>query len=142
MPTTSLAPRTGRAGAPRGDAALTVAFAAPTAQVLLVRVTGDLDLASAPELDHRVRAELSRRRARRLVMDLSGLQFLGLSGVAVFERLRRGAAAEGTGMILVGLRTAAERALQFAGVLERFPRYPDLPSALGAAGGPDRQASS
>jgi hypothetical protein len=63
-------------------------------------------------------------------MDLSGLQFLSLQGTAVFERLRRGAAADGTGVILVGLSAAGARALRFTGVLERFPRHADLPTAL------------
>lgn len=102
----------------------------PASGVVLATVEGELDLATAPELDIRVRAELCRRRPRWLVMDLSGLQFLGLHGTAVFERLRRGAGADGVGMILAGLPAAGERALRFAGVLERFPHRADLPTAL------------
>lgn len=79
----------------------------PVSCVLLATVEGGLNLATAPEPDTRVRAELRRRGPHWLVMDLSGLQFLGLQGTAVFERLRRGAAADGTGVILVGLSPPA-----------------------------------
>ncbi len=129
MLTTSPAP-----GAFRGGTTLTVTFSVPVSRVLLATVEGGLNLATAPELDTRVRAELRRRGPHWLVMDLSGLQFLGLQGTAVFERLRRGAAADGTGVILVGLSATGERALRFTGVLERFPRHTDLPTALIVAG--------
>jgi hypothetical protein len=88
MLTTSLEP-----GASRGGTTLTVKFSVPVSRVLLATVEGGLNLATAPELDTRVRAELRRRGPHWLVMDLSGLQFLGLQGTAVFERQRRGAAA-------------------------------------------------
>ena len=113
-----------------GKSALTVRLTAPLPRVLLATVEGDLDLTTASKLNDRVRAELSRRRPRWLVMDLSGLRFLGLQGTAVVERLRRTAAADDIGTILVGLSPACERALQFTGVLERFLRYADLPTSL------------
>jgi anti-sigma B factor antagonist len=137
MLTTSLAP-----GASCGGTTLTVRFSVPVSRVLLATVEGGLNLATAPELDTRVRAELRRREPHRLVMDLSGLEFLGLQGTAVFERLRRGAAADGTGVILVGLSAAGERALRFTGVLERFPRHTDLPAALIVAGRGHRRPSA
>jgi anti-anti-sigma regulatory factor len=73
------------------------------------------------------------RRPRRLLVDLGRLGFLGLQGIAVFERLRRHALAAGTDVGLVALSPAGRRALQFAGVLPAFDRYPDVASALAAA---------
>jgi anti-sigma B factor antagonist len=128
MPTSSLTQ-----GESCGKSALTVHFTTPVARVLLATVEGDLDLTTASTLDDRVRAELRGRRLRWLVMELSGLRFLGPQGTAVVERLRRAAAADGIDMILVGLSPACERALQFTGVLDRFIRYADLRAALTVA---------
>ncbi len=113
---------------------LTMTFVAPCPGVLVAAVRGELDLASAPELDTKVRAELHRHRPRSLVLDLSGLEFLGVHGTAVFERLRRRCAVSEIRLSLVAVPPAGERALRFAGLLTRFDRHPDLGAALAAAG--------
>lgn len=112
---------------------LTIAFAEPAPGVLLVTVDGELDLASAPELDARVRHEVHERQPRRLIVDLARLRFLGLHGIAVFERLRRNPVTIGSGIALVALPPAGRRALEFTGVLPMFDRYPDVATALRAA---------
>jgi anti-sigma B factor antagonist len=114
---------------------LTVAFTTPESQVLLATVKGDLDLSTAPVLDNRVRSELRRRSPGVLVMDLAGLQFLGLHGTAVLERIRRRATADGIGLILVAVPAVGERALHFAGVLDRFSHHADLTTALAVTAG-------
>jgi|SRR5690242_15915654 anti-anti-sigma factor len=121
------------AGAPP----LVVAFVVLEPDVLVVRVSGELDLATAPELDARVRCEVDERRPARLLIDLSRLRFLGLHGIAVFERIRRRAVASHTDVVLVDLPAAGSRALEFAGVLSSFARSPDVATAL-AAGRPAR----
>ena len=120
---------------------LDIVFSAPAPGVLLVAVGGKLDLASAPELDARVRYEMQRRKPRRLLLDLAHLGFLGLHGVAVFDRLRRHAVRAGIDLGLVALRPAGRRALEFAGVLPAFDRYPDVATALAAAGRSTRAAT-
>lgn len=113
---------------------MTVSFDVPVPTVLVATVAGVLDLTTAPELDSQVRTELDRRRPGRLVVDLSGLQFLSPRGTAVLERLRRVGAASGMGVSLAALPPVGERALRFVGVLTHFDLYADLATALAAAG--------
>jgi anti-sigma B factor antagonist len=115
------------------EPAMTVVFDRPVPTVLVAKVVGNLDLATAPELDNQVRSELDRMRARRLVVDLSGLQFLSPRGTAVLERLRRAGAARGTILSLAALPPVGERALRFVGALTHFDRHADLTSAVAAA---------
>jgi anti-sigma B factor antagonist len=103
---------------------LVVAFRTPAPGVLVASVSGKLDLASAPELDRQVREELGRVRPRRLVLDLAQLHFMGLHGIAVFERLRRAATADGIAVSLAAVPPAGARALEFAGVLRWYEREP------------------
>ena len=134
-------PRTGRPHAspprrphlPDGPPQLTVAFATPEVGVLLVQLSGELDLATAPDLDARVRHEMVERRPYYLIIDLWRLRFLGLQGVAVFERIRRRAIGMNARVSLVRLSAAGARALNFAGVLSSFECCPDVATALAAA---------
>jgi anti-sigma B factor antagonist len=112
---------------------LTVAFTTPEIGVLVVRVSGELDLATAPDLDARVRREAAERCLLHLIIDLSGLRFLGLQGIAVFERIRRRAVARHVRVSLVRLSASGARALDFAGVLSSFECCPDVATALAAA---------
>jgi len=116
-----------------GPPQLAVAFTTPEIGVLVVRVSGELDLATAPDLDARVRHEVAERRPHHLILDLRRLRFLSLQGVAVFERTRRRAVAMHARLSLVGLSAAGARALDFAGVLSLFECCPDVSTALAAA---------
>jgi anti-sigma B factor antagonist len=54
----------------------------PGKDVAVLAVTGELDLATAPRLESAFR-RLVARRPRLVVIDLSGVAFLGSSGLAV-----------------------------------------------------------
>jgi anti-sigma B factor antagonist len=105
-------------------------FASPRPGVLVVRVSGELDLAGAPQLDAELQHEVHEREPALLVVDLSRLHFLGLQGVAVFERLRRRTRAAGIDLNLVALPPTGARALEFAGILWHYDVYPDVGAAL------------
>lgn len=68
-------------GLPR-SAALTVDARWPDRRVAVLAVTGELDLATAPRLEAALR-RLAARRPRLVVIDLTGVVFLGSSGLAV-----------------------------------------------------------
>ncbi len=111
---------------------LAITSTTPAPGVLVVTLRGELDLASAPGLDAQLRRAVALQAPYRLILDLSGLRFLGLQGIAVFERIRRWTGTARAGMALVGLPPAGERALRYTGVLDRFDRYPDVATALAA----------
>ncbi len=76
-----------------------------------------------------MRNEILRGRPRPVVLDLSGVAFLGVHGTAVLERLRRHATAIVTMLCLVAISPAGRRALELAGFPAEFD-HPDLATAL------------
>jgi len=99
-----------------------VTFEVPVPGLLRARVRGELRPDAARELHWRVEDELLHRHPRRLVIELSGVRFLGLHGIAVLDRLRRGTGCRRLEVTLGDVSPTAERALRLAGVLDRFER--------------------
>jgi anti-anti-sigma factor len=61
--------------------------------VVVVRVRGEVDTATAPQMGQAIDAQLSRRR--RVVLDLSEVEFMDLHGLAVLMRASRRTRVEG-----------------------------------------------
>jgi anti-sigma B factor antagonist len=100
---------------------LTVVDEEPQPGVLVVRLTGWLDLATAPGAEARLQELLDTRTPQSIVLDLSRTEFLGSAGVAVLLRVRRWALAQGSEPpCLVGLTAGARRTLHGLGLLEMF----------------------
>lgn len=110
---------------------LTVAVDEPRSGVLVARLTGWLDLATAPDAEVLLQELLDTHTPRSIVLDLSRTEFLGSAGVAVLLRLRRRALARGCGPpCLVGLTGSARRTLHGLGLLEMFSTADDVPAAM------------
>jgi anti-anti-sigma factor len=110
---------------------LRVAVEEPRPGVLVVRLTGWLDLATAPGAEEELQELLETRSPRSIVLDLGRTEFLGSAGVAVLLRLRRGALARGcTTPCLVGLTPTARRTLHGLGLLEMFSTAEDVQAAM------------
>ncbi len=110
---------------------LTVVVDEPRSGVLVARLTGWLDLATAPDAEVRLQELLDTRAPRLIVLDLSRTEFLGSAGVAVLLRLRRRALARGCGSpCLVGLTGCARRTLHGLGLLGMFSTADDVPAAM------------
>lgn len=106
---------------------LTVTADEPQPGVLVVRVTGWLDLATAPDLEAALHELVEARDLRTVVLDLERTEFLGTAGVAVLLRLRRRTLARGWGPPrIVGLTGSARRTLRTLGMLEMFPDADDV----------------
>jgi anti-anti-sigma factor len=61
--------------------------------VVVVRVRGEVDTATAPQMGQAIDAQLARRR--RVVLDLSEVEFMDLHGLAVVMRASRRTRVEG-----------------------------------------------
>jgi anti-anti-sigma factor len=61
--------------------------------VVVVRVRGEVDTATAPQMGQAIDAQLARRR--RVVLDLSEVEFMDLHGLAVLMRASRRTRVEG-----------------------------------------------
>jgi anti-anti-sigma factor len=68
---------------------LRITFVDQDPRDLVVHVAGHLDLATAPRLDDHLRERLGCAPPRRILLDLSQLDFIGGAGVAVLLRLHR-----------------------------------------------------
>jgi anti-sigma B factor antagonist len=121
----SIAP-TARARAPR-PAVDGIEFRSEriSSSLVIVYVRGDVDLSTMPALREHVRSQIAGNR--KLVLDLSELDFIGTDGLAVLADLdaRDGAA----GWALVGGR-AVNRLLRAADLSTRYRAFDSLDSAL------------
>jgi anti-sigma B factor antagonist len=96
----------------------------------VVVVEGELDLLTAPLLEHHVREQLFAAPAH-LILDLESVQFLGSSGLSCLLRARELAQTRGAQLHLAGLITSAvARAVKITGLLGVFSTYPTLIHAV------------
>jgi len=84
--------------------------------VAWVRVTGELDIATASELEHRLRQ--AEQRARRVVLDLRDLTFTDTSGVHVIRESNIRAGQAGCRPVLVRGPKQVDRVFALTGASE------------------------
>jgi anti-anti-sigma factor len=94
---------------------------------MVVRITGELDLATSPRLEEALAA---RAPGARLVIDLSGCTFLDSSGVRVLVTTATARAEEGDRLELVVVDPAIARVLAITGVDTVVDIHPSLETAL------------
>ena len=87
--------------------------------VVIVRVSGEIDSATAPRLSAALHRELDSRSCRMLVVDLRAVDFLGAQGIVVLDNARQHAQAYHIGFGLIAGR-AVQRLFEALGVIENF----------------------
>jgi anti-anti-sigma factor len=87
--------------------------------VAIVRVSGEIDSATAPRLSAALHRELDSGTCRQLVVDLRTVEFLGAQGIAVLDNARQHAQAYHISFCLITGR-AIRRLLQALRVIEHF----------------------
>jgi len=87
--------------------------------VVILRVSGEIDSATAPRLSAVLHRELDSGTCRLLAVDLRTVDFLGGQGIAVLDNARQHAEAYHIGFCLMGGRVV-RRLLQALGVIEDF----------------------
>jgi len=95
----------------------------------VVSVAGEVDMVTTPRLNTCLQEQLAQS-PDRLVVDLSGLSFLGSSGLAVLVESLDDARGRGTDLRLVCSSREVVRPLEATGLTELFQTFPDLDSAL------------
>jgi anti-anti-sigma factor len=91
----------------------------PERDVVRVVPVGELDLATAPELEAQLH-ELRTSGFERLVLDLRQLRFVDSSGIRVIVTEDQHAGAHDRGFSLIGGPPAVQRALELCGLLEHL----------------------
>lgn len=100
----------------------------PGSERIVARVSGEIDLSTAQELDGRllVAVELARPD-RQVVVDLRGVRFCGAAGLNVLLRVLAACQADALSMLLVANRQAVLRPLRAVGLDRLFTVVADLP---------------
>ena len=109
-------------------------------RILLVGVTGEVDLSSTPELQLTLDEKLTT--GAPLVLDLDRLGFLGAAGLSMLLDLQRRAVELRTRWAVVAGTGPARRALEVTGIGARLPVRPTVAEAIRTLAEPRHLAAS
>lgn len=98
--------------------------------VRVLHVVGELDTLTSPQLQTRMAGQLTD--VGHLVVDLTGVTFLGSAGLAVLVGAQADAEGRGCRLLLVPGSRIVERALEATGLLGLFTIADDVAAALAA----------
>jgi anti-sigma B factor antagonist len=100
-----------------------------TADRLVIRVAGEIDMTTAPMVVSFVRRRLPGA-ARTLVLDLDGVTFFGSAGLNVLLTLRGELRASGAALRIVAGSKAVLRPLEVTGLTRLFRIVPAMPDSV------------
>ena len=86
----------------------------------ILDVSGDIDLASSPDLRKALLRELRELRIPRVVLNLKAVEYVDSSGVASLVEGLKASRDVGSRLILLGLNTAVREVLQLSKLLKIF----------------------
>ncbi|HYO35087.1 MAG TPA: STAS domain-containing protein [Geodermatophilus sp.] len=101
------------------DDVITLATATGEDGAVTVTVVGEVDTFTAPVLRSSLDTQLEQQ-PRGLVIDLSGVQFLGSAGLAVLVETQKSARARDVELRLVATTRAVTRPLEVTGLIDLF----------------------
>jgi anti-sigma B factor antagonist len=100
---------------------------------LVVTVAGDLDIVTSPALDECLKNSQSHgNRVSRVVLDLSGVDFMDTSALAVIVGHWKRLEAAGGSLALAGARYRYTKTLWITGLADRLSLYDSVEAALTA----------
>ncbi len=97
---------------------------------LIVVIRGDLDVVTGREFDEYL--TMARRDHDRIVLDLSAVDFMDTSALAVIVGHWKGLAAAGGTLSLAGPRYRYTKSLWITGLADRLPLYDTVDKAVAA----------
>lgn len=101
------------------DDVITLSTSTSENGAVTVTVVGEVDTFTAPVLRSSLDAQLEQQ-PRELVIDLSGVQFLGSAGLAVLVETQKSARTRGVELRLVATTRAVTRPLEVTGLIDLF----------------------
>lgn len=99
----------------------------------MLRLRGDVDLATAPLFQRAVEQQVAQRQ--KFVVDMDGVDFLSSAGLAVLVDLRQQMADQDLGWAVVASRATVTRPLEITGLSTILPIFDSVPAALDAIAG-------
>ncbi len=106
----------------------------PEGEVTVITVSGELDLATVPAMRGALLGAVDRR-ARRLVLDLSGVTFIDSVGVGAVLHAKRRLGADGAVAVVLAPDSYARVILDVVGADRVLPVRADLAGAIAALTG-------
>jgi anti-sigma B factor antagonist len=95
---------------------------------VIVSLAGELDIASAPHLEDRIRSLIDGGRTR-LVIELAELIFCDSTGIGILVRANNDCVAQGGHLRLAAPSRHVARVLAVVGLLDAFPTYQSVDAA-------------
>jgi anti-sigma B factor antagonist len=99
--------------------------------IVVVAIAGELDMATAPQLQDQITDLLDKGRSR-LVFDLAEVSFCDSTGLSVFVRAKNSCDEAGGGVRLAAPQRGVLRILEVSGLVEVMPTYPTVDEAVAA----------
>ncbi|MFK3981651.1 STAS domain-containing protein [Micromonospora sp. NPDC050397] len=99
--------------------------------VVVVAVAGELDMATAPQLQDEI-TDLLDRGNTRLVFDLTELTFCDSTGLSVFVRAKNSSDEAGGVVRLAAPQRGVLRILEVSGLVEVLQTHPSVEQAIEA----------
>lgn len=97
----------------------------------VVSVAGELDMATAPQLEEEIAALLARGESR-LVLDLAEVSFCDSTGLSVFVRTRNRCQDAGGRLRIAAAPRAVRRVLEVSGLIDVLEVCPTVDAAVAA----------
>lgn len=110
-------------------------------EYVVVSVNGEIELDTADELDSYLDGML-RQDVRRVVLDLSGVEFCDSSGLRVLLRAHRHATLLGGSLRLACPGPTVRKVLQISGLDAHLPTFESVTAAAAAKPAPDEDAEA
>jgi anti-sigma B factor antagonist len=101
------------------DDVITLSTKAGADGAVTVTVVGEVDTFTAPVLRSSLDSQLEQS-PRELVIDLSGVQFLGSAGLAVLVETQKAARSRDVALRLIATTRAVTRPLEVTGLIDLF----------------------
>ena len=98
--------------------------------VTVVAAAGDLDIVTSPQLDASLTE--ARRASANVVLDLSAVDFMDTSSLAVIVGHWKKLTARGGTLALAGARYRYTKTLWITGLADRLPMFDTVPEAVAA----------
>jgi len=99
-------------------------------QVAILDVSGDIDLASSPEVRKVLLREVRENRTPRIVCNLTQVNYIDSSGIASFVEGLKASRDAGSRLVLFGLSPIAKEVLRLSRLLSVFEIYENENQAL------------
>jgi anti-anti-sigma factor len=97
---------------------------------VVIRASGDLDMLTAGAFHEALWPRFAAAGERTIVLDLSGIGFLGSAGLAELVAARDTVSGKGVSLVLVASARSVLRPLEVTGLLPLFQVFESVEAAL------------